>query len=62
VIEISVIKPDFICNNYLAAQPQRLGKRDVVMVQQRRFRRHSWQSVGAVKIADWRPSHPTFAF
>jgi len=63
VIGIIVIKPDFICNiNCFTGQPQTLGKRDIVMVQERRFRRDSWPAAGAVIIANWRPSRPTFAF
>jgi hypothetical protein len=63
VIEIIVIKPDFICNiNCFTGQAQTPGKRDIVMVQQRRFWRDSWPAVGAVIIANGRPFRPTFAF
>lgn len=63
MIEIIVINPGFVHNiNCFTGQPQTLGKRDVVMFQQRRLRGDSWQAVGMVLIAYWRPSLPTFAF
>jgi hypothetical protein len=52
VIKKTIIKPDFICNtNYFTSQPQTPGKRDIVMVQQRRFWRHPRETAGTAGAA-----------